>query len=105
VGKSIDESGYRRTGPLAQRPHGACGIARDHRILVSQRPSQCWLNRFRIGRQVDEGISGKAPKGDLFMPKQLDQQGNGRRTDLPDDFKRPLMQGFIVTGEESSQQR
>ena len=39
------------------------------------------------------------------MPKQLDQQRNGRRTDLPDDFKSLLMQVFIVTGEESSQQR
>ena len=39
------------------------------------------------------------------MPKQLDQQRKGRRTDLPDDFKRLLMQVFIVTGEESSQQR
>ena len=90
---------------LAQSAQGTCGIARDHRILVSQRPSQRRLNRFCIGRQVDQGISGKAPEGDLLMPKQLDQQRNGRRTDLPDDFKRLLMQVFIVTGEESSQQR
>ena len=39
------------------------------------------------------------------MTKQLDQQRNGRRTDLPDDFKSLLMQLFIVTVEESSQQR
>ncbi len=39
------------------------------------------------------------------MPKQLDQQRNGRRTDLPDDFKSLLMQVVIVTREESSQQR
>jgi len=39
------------------------------------------------------------------MPKQLDQQRNGRRTDLPDDFKRVLMQVVVVTREESSQQR
>ena len=39
------------------------------------------------------------------MLKQLEQQWNGRRTDVPDDFKRLLMQLFIVTGEESSQQR
>jgi hypothetical protein len=37
------------------------------------------------------------------MPKQFDQQRNGRRTNLPDDFKRFPMQAFIVTGEESSQ--
>jgi len=39
------------------------------------------------------------------MPKQFDQQRNGRRTDLPDDFKSLLMQAFIVSGKESSQQR
>ena len=39
------------------------------------------------------------------MPKELDQQRNGGRTELPDDFKRVLMEVFIVTGEESSQQR
>ena len=39
------------------------------------------------------------------MPKQLDQQRNRRWTDSPDDFKRALMQVFIVTGEELSQQR
>ena len=39
------------------------------------------------------------------MPKQLDQQRNGRRADLPDDFKSLLMQAVIVTREESSQQR
>ena len=39
------------------------------------------------------------------MPKQFDQQRNGRWTDLPDDFKSLLMQVFIVTVEESSQQR
>ena len=38
------------------------------------------------------------------MPKQFNQQRNGRRTDSPDDFKSLLMQVFIVTGEESSQQ-
>ena len=38
------------------------------------------------------------------MPKQLDQQRNGRWADLANDFKRLLMQVFIVTGEESSQQ-
>jgi hypothetical protein len=38
------------------------------------------------------------------MPKQLDQQRNGRRTDLPDDFESLLMQSFIVTGEELSQE-
>jgi len=39
------------------------------------------------------------------MAKQFDQQRNGRRSDLPDDFKSLLMQVFIVSGKESSQQR
>jgi hypothetical protein len=38
------------------------------------------------------------------MTKQFDQEGNRWRTDLPDDFKSLLMQVFIVTSEESSQQ-
>jgi hypothetical protein len=105
VRKRIDESAYRRAGSLAQSAQGACSIARDHRILVSQRPSQRRLNQFCIGRQVDQGVSGKAPERDLLMPQQLDQQRNRRRTDPPDDFKSVLMQVFIVTGEESSQQR
>ena len=46
VRKSLDESAYRRAGPLAQSAQGTCGIARDHRILVSQRPSQRRLNPF-----------------------------------------------------------
>jgi hypothetical protein len=62
------------------------------------------LNRFCIGHQVNQRISGKTPEGDLLMPKQLDQQRNGRRTDLPDDFESLLMQSFIVTGEELSQE-
>ena len=39
------------------------------------------------------------------MTKQFDQQRNRGRTELPDDFKHVLMEVFIVTGEESSQQR
>ena len=39
------------------------------------------------------------------MTKQFNQQRNGRRTDPPDDLKRPQMQVFIATVEESSQQR
>ncbi len=38
------------------------------------------------------------------MAKQLDQQWNGWRTDLTDDFKSLLMQVFIVSAEESSQE-
>jgi hypothetical protein len=46
------------------------------------------LNPFCIGRQVNQGISGEAPEGRLFMPKQFNEQRNGRRTDPPDDVKR-----------------
>src|SRR5262249_16745371 len=65
VRESSDWSAYRRTGSLAQSPQSTCGIARDHRILVSQCPSQRRLSPFRMGRQVNQGISGKAPEGDL----------------------------------------
>ena len=82
----------------------ACGIGRHHRILVFQRLSQRRLNRLRIGSQIDEGISGEAAEGGVLMPKQLDQQRNGRRTDSPDDLESLLMQAFIVNDEESSQQ-
>ena len=36
VRESLDQSGYRRSGPLAQGAQGACGIASDKRICVSQ---------------------------------------------------------------------
>ena len=39
------------------------------------------------------------------MPKQFNEQRNGRRTDPLDDFKSLQMQVFIATVEESSQQR
>ena len=39
------------------------------------------------------------------MTKQLDEEGNGRRADLPDDLKRPQGQVFVATAEESSQLR
>jgi hypothetical protein len=29
------------------------------------------LNPYRIGRQVNESVSGKAPEGDILMPKQV----------------------------------
>ena len=105
VRKSLDESADRRAGPLAQRAQGACGIARDHRILVSQRPSQRRLNPFCMGRQVNQFIDGAAPDGVPLMPKQVHQQRNGRRTDPLDDFKRHHMQVFMLRVEESSQQR
>ena len=53
-----DEGAYRRSGPLAQGAQGARGIACDLRILVLQRTSQRRLNRFRIGREVDQRIGG-----------------------------------------------
>src|SRR5262249_37272386 len=87
VRKSIDESCYRRAGPVAQSAQGACGIARNRRILVSQGPPQRRLNRFCMGRQVNQGIDGAAPDGVRLMPQQVDQQRNGGRTDPPDDFK------------------
>ena len=105
VRKSIDESAYRRTGSLPQSAQGTGGIARDHRILVSQCPSQRRLNPFCIGRQVNQGIGGAAPDGVPLMPKQVHQQRNGRRTDPPDDFKSHHMQVFMPRVEESSQQR
>ena len=67
VREGLDQCAYRRTGPLAQSAQGTCGIARDLRVLVSQCPSQRRLNRFRIGRQVDQFINGAAPDGDLLM--------------------------------------
>src|SRR5262249_20709898 len=63
------------------------------------------LNRFCIGRQVNQGISGELSDGGSMMPKQVHKQRNGRRTDTPDDFKSLLMQVFITTVEEPSQQR
>ena len=105
VRKSIDESTDRRAGSLAQSAQGACGIARDHRLLVSQRSSQCRLNPFRMGRQVDQVIDGAAPNGVRLMPQHVHQQRNGRRTDPPDDLKSHHMQVFMLEGEKSSQQR
>jgi hypothetical protein len=105
VRESLDQGAYRRTGPLAQRAQGTCGIARDQRVLVSQCPSQRRLNRFGIGRQVNQGINGAAPDRDPLITKQVHQQRNGGRTDPPDDFKSLQMQVFIRTVEESSQQR
>ena len=104
VRERLDERGYRRTGPLAQSAQRTCGIARNFRILVSQCPSQRRLNRCGLGRQVNQGICGVAPEGGPFMPKQFNEQRHGRRTDPPDDFKRPQFQVFVVTVEESPQQ-
>jgi hypothetical protein len=55
--------------------------------------------------QVDQGISSFTPDRDPLMPKQLDEQRNGRRTDPPDKFKGRLLHVFIATVEESPQQR
>ena len=89
---------------MAQSAQSTCGIARDHRILVCECPSQRLLNPCRLGCQVNQGINGVAPHGDPLIPKQVHQQGNGRRTDPPDDFKSHHMQVFIPRAEESSQQ-
>ncbi len=83
---------------LPNAPRARAASPATIRILVSQCPSQRRLNRFCIGRQVNQGISGDAPDGDLFMPKQFNQQRNGRRTDPPDDVKRLQLQVFIVDG-------
>ena len=56
-----------------------------------------------MGRQVDQDIDGVAPDGDPLITKQVHQQRHGRRTDPPDDFKRPRLQAVIV--EESPHQR
>ena len=103
--KDIDESADRRAGSLAQRAQGPCGIARDHRILVSQCPSQRRLNPFCMGRQVNQGIGGVAPEGVPLVPKQVHQQRNGRRTDAPDDLESHPMQVFMQRVEKSSEQR
>ena len=93
-----DERAYRRAGPLAQRAEGACRIACDHRILVSQCPSQCRLNGRCMGRQVNQFTDGAAPDGLRLMPKQVHQQRNGRRTDPLDDLKRHHVQVFMPQG-------
>jgi hypothetical protein len=63
------------------------------------------LNRFRIGRQVNQGIGGVAPDGVPLMPKQVHEQRNRRRTNPPEDFKGHLVQVFMLSVEKSSQQR
>jgi hypothetical protein len=63
------------------------------------------LNRFGLGRQVNEGINGGAPDGDALIPKQVRQQRNGGRTDPPDNLKSHQMKAFIVALKKSSQQR
>jgi hypothetical protein len=40
---------------------GSCGIACDGRILVSQRSSQRWLNRFCMRSKVNQFTDGAAP--------------------------------------------
>ena len=71
--KSVDERADRRTGTLAQRAQGACGIARDRRILVSQRPPQRRLNRICMRYQVNQFTDGASPDGDPLMPQQVHQ--------------------------------
>src|SRR6185369_3131073 len=88
-----------------QGTQGTCGIARDQRILISQGPSQHRLYPLCIGRQVDQDIDGASSGGGPTLPKQFRQQRNGGRTDTADDLKSLLMQVFIATVEESSQQR
>ena len=73
VRKSVDERADRRAGTLAQRAQGACGIARDRRILVSQRPPQRRLNRFCMRYQVNQFTDGASPDGDPLMPQQVHQ--------------------------------
>jgi hypothetical protein len=63
------------------------------------------LNPYCIGCKVDAGISGKTPEVDLLMPKQFDEERNGRRTDPADDLKSLPVQFLVVAREESSQQR
>ena len=104
VRERLDERAYRRTGPIAQRAEGTCGIASDLRILVSQCPSQRRLNRFCLGRKVDQGIDGVASDRNPPITKQVHEQRNGRRTDPPDDFQRLQMQVLIATAEELFQQ-
>jgi hypothetical protein len=58
------------------------------------------LNRFCTGHQINHGIGGVAPDRDPPMLKQVYQQGNGRRTDPPNDFKSHLMQLFIIPSVE-----
>ena len=105
VRKGVDERADRRAGTRAQRAQGACGIARDRPILVSQRPPQRRLNRFYMRHQVNQFTDGALPDGGPLMPQQVHQQRNGRRIDSLDDVKRHNIQVFLLGVEESSQQR
>jgi hypothetical protein len=60
------------------------------------------LNRYCIGHQVYEGISGKTPEGDLLMWKQVQQATNGRWTNAANGLKSLEMEIFVVTVEKSS---
>ena len=104
VRESLVQSGYRRSGPLAQGAQGTRGIARDKRIRVAQCPSQRRLYPFGIGCQVDQDIDGASPDGGSIIPKHVRQHRNGRRTDTADDFRSLQMQVSIATVQESSQQ-
>ena len=98
VRQSVDESAYRRAGSLAQSAQGSCGIARDDRILVSQRPSQRRLNPFGVGHQVNQCVDGAAPERVSLIPQKVHQQWNGRRTDPLDDLKRLPHAGLHAQG-------
>ena len=105
VRERLDERADRRTGLRAERAQRAGGIARHFRILVPQGPSQRGLDRFRTRREVDEDIDGTAPQGHARITKQVHQQRNGGRADLPDDFERHQIEILVATAEESLQQR
>ena len=83
--------------PSGQSTQGARGIARDHRIAIAERASTP-VESTCVGRQVDQFTDGAAPDGLPFMPQQIHQLRNGRRTDLLDDFKRHHMQVFMLRG-------
>jgi hypothetical protein len=90
---------------MSQRAQRTCGIAGDHRIVVSQRLPQRRLNRFCLRRQVNQGIGDVAPDGFPLVLQQVHHQWHGRGTDPPDDFKRRHMKVFMLGSEESPQQR
>ena len=78
---------------------------RDHRIPVAQGPAQRRLDRFRMGRQVDQLAHGALPDGDPPVPEQVRQQRDRRRTDALDDLEGRPVEIAVLEGEEPFQQR
>jgi hypothetical protein len=105
VRESPDQRWHRGGRPVAQRSQCASRIARHERFPVGQRAGKLALNRFCLGREVDEDADGLEPDVGAIVAKQVDQQGDRVRADVASCIECRLVELDDARAQEGPQER